>query len=334
MPEIRLPALRSDDPIGVLAALGVAVLTEAELGWSSRLRWEGLGGAAVLDCPAETLEALAAALRRAAAGMVEQERLLAGEAGQLVTAPLSDGERKRRRAAGEDLCYDPMRMTTVQARDWYRAIKAQDLDGFEWSSRWAVALVGLLAAQKPDDPVRPLTSVYAPSGRQSLHQLLGDYLGAATRERVLTEALQGWRRVPGDAGANLDARALRNAADAADGKPMNLGVPGATWLALQAIPFFMWVGDGRSGSAACWRRLDRRGRPMSFSWPVWKQAVSRPGIEVLLTHGALMRTSDVRRRDHEAALRALGVVAICRATRGSLRNSEGPLGPADVLWAG
>ncbi|MGH9153934.1 MAG: type I-G CRISPR-associated protein, Cas3-extension family [Acidimicrobiales bacterium] len=323
MNRITLPALRSDDSLGFMAALGALELLVNVEGLDALLGWEGLGGAAVLVVDLPGAEAVAERLRSVAVRLGEEGRLVPGDP-SLVPARRSMAERRERKSLGIEEKNDPMRGTPAMVRDRLLAVAALEGAGDGLSPRWAAGLVTMLGLDRTGNCL--LTPLYAPAGQQVLGQLLAKYLALAGQPGHLHEALVAWRRRP-DSGANLDHRDLRDAAWSARGEPENASVPGATWLALMAAPLFRQTGDGRRGEAVGWARDRRSVRPRTLLWPVWDDPRSLPAVEVLLGHPEVRATE---RRP--AALGALGVVAVCEARRTPLGNADGPLQPTAVVW--
>jgi len=221
-----------------------------------------------------------------------------------------------------------MRMRFEQARARLAAEQEKELAGERVAARWWCATVNQLGIEQ-GDRFCELTPLYARTGRQTLYQLYHDYLDAvAKRPSLLREALVEWRRVPDDSGANIDSRALRDAVVGGNGKALNAAVPGATWLALMAVPFFPLGGDGVRPFAIGWDTTRPGGRPRTLVWPVWREPLDRAVVEVLVAHPL------VRAAEDSHGLEALGVVAVLRASRQRLANSDGPLQPASVVWPG
>ncbi|MGI8683662.1 MAG: type I-G CRISPR-associated protein, Cas3-extension family [Acidimicrobiales bacterium] len=339
---IVLPALRSDDALGFLAALGVVELLSRTEQLGARLGWEGVGGAAVLqvDVADADIGAVAERFRTVAVGLRDEGRPVPCDAG-LIQARVSPAERKVRKAAGIEEKNDPMRAAPVVVRDRLRAVAALELAGDEATPRWASGLVTMLGIDRDGNCI--LTPLYAPAGQQVLGQLFEKYARLAAEPGALLDALVAWRRVP-DTGANLDYRDLRDAVVSARGDAENATVPGAIWLALMASPLFRQVGDGRHSGAVGWAPDRPGGRPRNLVWPVWTGLRSPEAVEVLLAHpdvrdaarpraGSKEPAPDARRRGRTARhLDALGVIAVCSAGRTPLGNADGPLQAARVVW--
>ncbi len=322
MTRLVLPALRADDTLGFLAALGLLELCDSGLHVPVRLGWEGSSGAAVLDAPYDDVGGLASAVGRLAAGLSADGRLIPGSDASLIRPPLGTHERKAMEDPGS---LDPMRLPVGPAIARFQAMQdTETSDVARVDARWLTALVNQVTPAKRDASDRRLTPLYSPSGQMTLHQLYRDSIGAVVRRpELLHEALSGWRRYPG-AGANLDSRALVDAAEASRGKPSNREVPGATWLALQSVPWFTQVGDGVRGATAGW--LYPRGGAL-LRWPIWTPLLDPAAVRVLLSHPVI--TVDPLTPTAEV----LGVCAVAQAGRRALSKSAGPLQPPTVRLA-
>ncbi len=322
MTRLVLPALRGDDTLGFLAALGLLELCDSGLHVPVRLGWEGPGGAAMLEAPYDDVDALASAVGQFATALSAEGRLIPGTDVSLIRPPLGT---HARRAMEDPGSLDPMRLPISPAIARFQAMQdAETSDAARVDARWLTALVNQVAPAKRDASDRRLTPLYSPSGQMTLHQLYRDALEAVeSRPGLLHEALSGWRRYPG-AGANLDSRALVDAAEASRGKSANREVPGATWLALQSVPWFTQVGDGIRGETAGW--LYPRGGAL-LRWPIWRPLLDPEAVRVLLSHP--MVTADVLAP--ETAV--LGVCAVAQAGRRALSKSAGPLQSPTVRLA-
>lgn len=336
MTDIALPALHSDDSLGFLAALGVMELLSNVEGLEVGLGWRGLGGEAVLRSTLDDADAVADRLRDVALRMRDEGKLVPASR-SLIPPRLTPAERRARKAAGIDEKNDPLRGTPAMVADRLKAAAVLERDGDRASARWMAGLLTMLAVDRVGTGL--MTPLYAPAGQQVLSQLLGDYLAKASEPGLLQEALVGWRRRP-DSGANLDYRDLRDGAWSPRGEPENAAVPGAAWLALMAIPLFRQIGTGRRGEVVGWHRDRRAVRARTLVWPVWSAPMSLTAIEVLLAHpdvrgAAGLETTTVqpqRRSDHGRLLAALGVEAVCTASRSPLGNADGPLRSTQVVW--
>ncbi|MEX2290352.1 MAG: hypothetical protein WD794_08515 [Mycobacteriales bacterium] len=320
MTVLRLPALRSDDTLGFLAAIGTVELCSTALGWNVRLGWERLGGAALLDAPVGTVHDLAASLLGVAVKLNGEGRLVPGVEAGLIPKALSTLERRK-----QSLALDPLKMTPEIAVRRFAGLQEGDLPGAGTDARWLAALVAQCApAPTATAGERRLTPLYAPRGMMTLFQLFRDSLSEVTnRPELLEQALLNWRRDEGT-GADLDARWLRDGAAASRERKSgtdNQAVLGATWLALQSLPWFTQTGDGRLAEATGWVR----GRGGSaLRWPVWTALLDVPAIQVVLSHPEIGPTP---------ASPSLGVVGVCEARRRALSKSAGPLQPPVVLWS-
>lgn len=337
MTAVELPALRSNDPLGFLAALGTVELCSTVLAMDVRLSWDGLGGQAVLDAPFADVFDLADRLASVAFEWQGLGHLMPPADALFVPPPRSTAERRERKLAsgGTDASpLDPMRMLPQDAKRRFAAEQERELAGFSHGARWLAGLVNQVALEPNGDRCE-LTPLYARTGQQNLHQLYRDYREKiAARPLLVRAALTSWERIGGDSGANLDSRALRDGAAMGTGKPDNAAVPGATWLALMSVPFFGHVGDNGRPEAVGWRTVRRGGRPRELVWPVWRMPLDRAAIDVLLAHPEVTRVTSISPDDDvPGRLRVLGVDAVCAAKRSSLGNSDGPLEGARVVWS-
>lgn len=337
MTALRLVALRSDDTLGFLAALGVVELLRASGNGSVKLGWEGIGGCAVLDVELDSIEELAQELLGIARGLRDTGRLTPATDPQLVPRALSTADR---RAAIEKGPLDPLKMTGRVAIARFQQVHATERENpGSADAGWLTGLVNQLAAANPrESDVRRLTPLYAPRGQMTVHQLLRDALDDVLhRPGPVIEALISWRREPGT-GANLDDRALVDAVAAPAGTAQDRAVLGASWLALQTIPWFTQVGDGSQGDAVLWTR----GPGGSWlTWPVWGTPLNVPAMRTLFRH-PIARHVPVPARGAAPAWsvtaaqrqqgRALGVAGILRAGRRALPKTAGPLRAPEVLW--
>jgi hypothetical protein len=152
--------------------------------------------------------------------------------------------------------------------------------------RWLSSLVTDLSV---DDKQRADISQFAaPSGKQSMRTMFEKPLvRVRTEPGVLHEALVSWRRYPGVSGEYLDHRVLFDAVDAADGKPAERGVPGATWLALMSYPLMLTTAAGGQPATTCWQDLGRRaGRRLVY--PLWSAPLDTDAVRAVLTHPVLL----------------------------------------------
>lgn len=360
MTTFSLPALRSNDAVGVLGALGVVEVATMALGLDLRLGWQGVGGSAVVSCAdVGSVVDLAGRLAAIARSVHAEGGVVAGAPVDLVDAKIGSG-------------VDPMKLPPEAVRNRLRRAQAEELEGVA-RARWLASLVNQLAVRRDPttkEEICRFTPLYQGTGQQSLRQLYADALRACVEQPdELERAMLRWRRVTDYDGANLDHRAKRDAVAGAGRNVGNIGSPGVTWLALHAAPFFGLSGDGRSGEAVGWGRQGptgwRRESSTTFRWPVWRPPLDHAGIGTLLSHpdlrldlgmsgrsgaeptrGRFPSRPDARReggrRGEEAEhrrrvaldgrLHALGVVGVLDAERESLGKSLGPLGPARVVW--
>lgn len=331
MSEIAIPALRNDEALGFLAALGLLSVIEFGFGLTPRLGWSGVGGEATVQVVEEDWDS-----ERLVDALSQYVRALSKEAPahpSLIGFPIP---KAGTRGA------DPMRMSFREARGWYTVARDAERDGNQVPARWLVGTVNC-CARRPDKPDQALSPLYAPTGQQTLWGSLDDVRRRLTEDPgLLRESLFGWRRVIGFSGANLDFRGERDASTIQDPEVKNAGVPGATWLAYLALPQLRLVGDGQIGGCTLFQRL--RGR-QTMVWPLWSRPLPPQAVRALIEHPVLKLTSDSDRIrlpngpahrgiDPRRQLRALGVNAVAWSQRRSLSKSEGPFGPATLLPVG
>lgn len=333
MPEIPAPALRGNDPLGFLAALGVLALAEQGEIQPVRLRWEG--GTAphavfVSDAYTGTRD-LADALREVA------RRLLNADAAIPGCPP--EFPYRNRHPADTAKGADPMRMSREAARATCEDAARRWESGERWFARWVAALVAPYTLDKdgPEGRIR-LTPFNAPFGQMKFRD---SYYDQACRYVAATpgmpeDAFVGWIRLEGYTGANLDARAIREAQVSTAGVPSNAGAPSPTWLAVMAIRFFPLADDGRLRTAG-WQevQLYSGATRRSLVWPVWRPPLDAPSVRVLLNHPDLavqVPNRGTPRVAGGARLRALGITGVYGSSRRTRTQGDGPLGPAVLLW--
>lgn len=263
-----LPALDGRDPLGVLAALGILRILSPQAP-ETRLRWDPVTCRAQLIGPRSTGEVVERLV--AAWDVLPTGSLSVGLPGELLPPRGPTGP-------------DPGWLTIEEFRAWFDRLSA-DPDALDWlRSLWTD--LGL------DNEGRCARSPFsAPTGKQSLRSMFekSAALVAADPLRLFSEAVGGWRRVSGFTGENLDIRASRLASEQADGKATTYGVPGATWLALSAIPLFPMGGDGQVPRTVGWYQVQVEGRRRRvsrtvFAWPVWSASLDLEAVLVLLRH--------------------------------------------------
>jgi hypothetical protein len=245
--------------------------------------------------------------------------------------PLRKPSRQQARESGSSQ-KDPMRVM----RPDYRARLHEPVTamGQPAALDWLGVLVTDLGV---DNTGRAAATPYsAPSGQQSLWTFFEKPLAAVrANPAYLAEALTGWRRVPGFTGEYLDHRVLNSAADHPSGKSTEAGVPGATWLAIQALPLFRLTGDGTNPRSTLWHQAGTR---QIMIWPLWQQPLDQHAIRVLLEHPLLrprLQTppeNTIKPAINLDRLAPLGVFLVCGAQRVGIdgRKSAGVLAPLTV----
>lgn len=322
---VPLPALDGRDPLGFLAALGVLRLITGPHP-AARLAFSPATGTAILRSPLAGIGEITAELH-AAVSRVPDGSVLEGTG---LGFPLRKATRQQARETGTTQ-KDPMRVPRGTYPGRLRTAVARSCQPA--ALVWLDALVTDLAVDSTGRAA--VTPFNAPSGQQSLWTFFEKPL-AAVRDNpgYLTQALTGWRRVPGFTGEYLDHRVLSSAADSPSGKSTEAGVPGATWLAIQALPLFRLTGDGTHVQSTLWHRIAKQ---QIMIWPLWHQPLDLAAVRVLLEHPVLRPSHHVNgavelKPGTRQKLEALRVFTVCGAQRVPIdgRKSAGALTPMRV----
>lgn len=328
--ELQLPALRSDNPLGFLAALGVLNLTTALLDHPPRLSWHGPAAPAVLHTHTPvthtTLADLLTTQLPPKANKSEPEPEPLPQAPGLLSIKRSDG-------GPLDGLRMPIRDALARLRTYADAERIETTA----TARWFTALVNQLATESPsqdgaaktkrtDAPrYTRTTPLFGRSGQMTLAGTWTDSIKAIQGNpgQILT-ALTGWQRVEGFTSANLDPNDLGDAHMVTTAKPARQGVPGATWLALHGLLTTRLTGDGRRDQTTSWYNTAGE---TGLIWPAWQPALTTTATTVLLEH-PLLRTT----RPDPTKLRNLGVTAIYTSTRARTSKGFGPLQQSKTIY--
>lgn len=312
---IELPALDGRVPLGFLAALGTLRLLSEHDDPDARLAWSPSTFTARLHTTtAQDREGIADALQRTAEGMGDTR------------VPGMPSDFPPPQAAPDQLRSSPQEIASLLA-GWQTQVdpgRAAD---------WARAVVTDLARDTSRPNEVAITPFAAPSGRQSFGTMFTKAKELTqNRPGALEEALAGWRRVDDYSGEYLDHNVLRDAADSLTGKSVERGIPGATWLALMALPMLPVTGDiaGRRRGTG-WQN---QGRQPIMRWPLWHATLDIHAIRSLIDHPALTLTDDgALTTPNNDRLNRLHVFAIGTATRMRIpgRKSEGVLTPLKTI---
>ena len=329
--SVVAPALRGDDALGFLAAVGIVALSEQERIPPVRLSWQGRSAPVAAFEAVASLDQLGTELSGAFESLRAQDEVIPG-AGPDFPLPPPQGK-----TAGGDQRWDRMRMPRDEMAQLFTdASRRWVEDGDRWFARWLLATAGQAAAKDKGDI--ELTPFYAPTGRMSLRGSLFDAtVKAVEAAGGPADALTRWRRVAFD-GANFDDRAKRDAAVTTTGEASNRAAPSATWLAVMAIRMFPMTDDGRTTRTVGWQRvrLYRGFTYRSLVWPIWSMPLDSAGVRTLLAHPLLQLEGPPDAphvaRFAEDQLRALGITAVFGSSRRTLQQGDGPLGPAVRLW--
>ena len=305
MTALPLPALDGRTPLGFLAALGVLRLITDHTSHPATLAWSRTTGTAELHDAQTDIDQLVADLT-AIVDSIPDGGVLAG----LDASFPPPGEAP-----------DRLRLTRPRFAEY--ATMISDRDG-EAAERWLASLVTDLSV---DDQQRADISLFAaPSGKQSMRTMLEKPLATLRKNpSLLREALLAWRRYPGVTGEYLDHRVLHDAADAADGRSAERGVPGATWLALMSYPMMRTTSLGSDPITTCWQDLGRRS-DRRMIYPLWSAPLEPAAIDALLAHPVLYRAEPGA---PPAAAQTLSVFWVVHAARRKIpgRTFAGVLSP-------
>lgn len=331
MNRIELPALRAGDPLGFLAALGLLRALSGRCGIEAHLGWEGLSGPAQIHTPLADVDEMVSVLAEWIDSLDPEERPVDPD---LPSFPLPRSSAIR----------EPMRMSLIAAiqvaSDFVNDDGVSGDRDAVIATAWFGSLVNQLAQGRPgnrerEKDERDLSPFVAIRGQQTVAQVFGQTVQVVQRDAParLREALTGWRRVDDFSGANFDARAVRDAGVLQSKKVPDAGVPGATLLAMQALPMCRLVGDGSRGQSTLWQRQRVEGRWGEWLvWPVWRTALDVGAVEVLIEHPSLRLRGLEIDKTKAQELTALDVTAVWAAPREKLGNADGPIGPPRLVW--
>ena len=315
MTRLELPALLAHSVLGFLAGVGTLRLVSEELqDDGARLGWpNGPYSGAVLESGYGSIESLTDALYGIAEATRSSGRLLPGV--------------DRFPPTGEQASSDPTsQLSVAEAR---RILHEHD----RALESWVPAIVGMVPPvdrkTRLADALDKNRFLRAGPGTVWVSRTLAHALNDLD-SRLMREALSGWRRVDGFIGAYLDPRADVDKATAAGRRaPPKRGVPGATWLALMALPLFpVRASDRFLAETVGWRA--NRATPKGFQWPVWGRELSVASVTALIDHRVVANASPGSSDD--VSLIALGVNAVFRSVRVSAGNNDAAMAPADVIW--
>ncbi|PWK87259.1 hypothetical protein C8D88_104420 [Lentzea atacamensis] len=261
--HVDLPGLIGREPLGFLATMGL----EAQLLHQVYLSWDPADGHAILHSERYATIADVVAELKDALATVKSGQAIPGIKGFPIP-------RNRGMA-------DPLRIRS----DEYRKVRArQERSG---SYYWFDSVVTDRAVDANGFCVlNPLVGI---RGRQTAGSFWYYPMMEVKRdpERLLTEALTGWRRVAGAEGWLLDHRATYSFEPALRGPGGSMAVPGATWLATLALQRFRYrrrngVETGRPVLPNGWFRVADRD---VFAWPIWTTPISGTCLDAVWNVG-------------------------------------------------
>jgi hypothetical protein len=310
---LHLLALDGRDPLGFLASLGLLRLL-AEDGVEVSLSFSEETATTILHGPYSSADEVAAVL----------QEVVDRNPDSVIPGMPAGFPRTKVGTKGSD----PMRV----GRDEYRGhVETIRQSVGQAALRWQAAIATDLGSDKESKVI--LTPFFAPSGQQTVRSFFEKPVTMVRREpERLLEAITAWRRVAGVTGEYLDHRVLRSKADHPRGESAEIGVPGATWLAIMALPLLRLTGDGTSARSTLWRRLPSRQAVMV--WPVWRAPLDLPAVVTLIEHPDItIDVVDGQYVTDTTAWSALGVFAVAAATRRPVegRKSAGVLTPVTVV---
>ncbi len=306
MNTIRLPALRADQIVGFLAALGVLRLTTDVLDDPAKLSWPdgGRDGAVLRSRRFADLGELSTALYGVAHDLRTTGRLVPGVDG----LPLVRSDA------------DPM--NSLSFDDGRGLATSYQLDPV--GSEWLASMVGLASPGEDGRLKRSRWWAVGP-GPVTIAGTLTKALEPIVGVADIASALTSWRRHDW-VGGYLD-----NAADV--GKERIAGtrkrdefkaaVVGGTWLALLATGWFPERAIGETATETVGWGVS--GRRAVFGYPVWREALDASAVRVMLDHPA------VSRRDG-FALRGMSVAELWECVRLRSGNNNVSVTHPHQVW--
>lgn len=224
---------------------------------------------------------------------------------------------------------DKMRMTPDALRKRYEQWAPDGSDPGRLDA-WLSSLITDIVLEEPPKskgaPLTRRTPLLAPFARQTTRSSFRYAISNCVGKRKLDHikaALTGWRRVDGYTGEYFDDQAMLDSTDSPIANGAERGAPGATWLALMALPFFLTTGyvrrDGSIGLAATgWNRAPGSTQD-AFAWPLWSEAIDLEAIAVLLSHPAVQvnyrRDSSWTLAGSRNVFAGLNIIRVCAADR-------------------
>lgn len=163
------------------------------------------------------------------------------------------------------------------------------------------------ATNRAGTSVKP-TALDFTTGKQSFLKMALELVGGS-KEPDLYEALEGpWKKDSSLPSMCWDSTDNRNyALRASDPSKRKTGVPGANWLAIRSLPFFLLAPTNNMLNTSC---ISGGWNDKLFTWPIWKPPASRPTLESLLHLKSLPHLTDPTRYEY----------GICVVFQSSIRN--------------
>jgi hypothetical protein len=253
MNEIRLTGLDATDPLGFMAAAGVLRVV-ARNDMHARLSWLDTESLSAVLHTTELLDLLAVI-------WVDLNRW------RIAHAAVDFAVGADRKV--QDLKHEPGEFRELMAR------LATEPEAAEFVASYATGIaVDGTGQTKP-------TSLHFSAGQQRFMDAVLD-LRTQVTEADLLEALFGpWRGRSGTKDTRWRAASERSRALLSfdPGKEAPTSVPGAAWLAFQAMPLFPVVPVGRRIVTT---GVTGRGKREQFTWPVWSGALTVSEVRLLI----------------------------------------------------
>jgi hypothetical protein len=253
MNQIGMTALDGADPLGFMAAAGVLrVITRTHP--EARLSWRDDGSLSAVLQSAEPLDLVAVLCTD-----LTRWRLTHAAVDFAVGA-----DRKV-----QDLKHEPGEFRTLMTN------LATDPEAGEFVAAYATGV-----AMDGTGQTKP-TSLHFTAGQQRFMDAILD-LRAHVTEADIVEALFGpWRGRTGTKDTRWRAASERSRALLSfdPGKEAPTSVPGAAWLAFQAMPLFPVVPVGRR---AVTTGFTGRGKREQFTWPIWSEPLTLAEARLLI----------------------------------------------------
>lgn len=326
MIPIELSGLNGSSPIGALAAFGLLrVCSEIESLRNSRLAWS-----------IENQDDWTAVLF-------------------LPHVESTDSEKEKSRLINLLVQRQPSRLTAMYFQgsiepypDYFRSVlfdiakssSMQSRDNADYCSAFGSEVVTFKkTSDKNKEHVKP-TMMCMVSGQQDFLKLVRELssslvtdnsntnkIKGATPVEAFTEALFGpWVYRDDEHHLGFDPSGERLYAlryKKPGGDPKRRSVRAGVWLAIEAMPLFPTVANGRRLATTGFERTNRKD---IFSWPVWTDPI---GIDTLRS---LLASSELYKKRNASSLSGRGIAAIYQSVRSTSDKGYGILRPSELKY--